>query len=46
MADNFLERQRRDYEARKEMWLKKKKAKTTSVASAIMKKASERFNDE
>lgn len=25
MADNFLERQRRDYEARKQEWLRKKK---------------------
>jgi hypothetical protein len=25
MADNFLERQRRDYEERKEAWLKHKK---------------------
>lgn len=25
MADNFLERQRRDYEERKALWLKKKK---------------------
>jgi len=25
MADNFLERQRRDYEERKQAWLRKKK---------------------
>ncbi len=29
MADNFLERQRRDYEARKAIWLKKKKGVKT-----------------
>lgn len=45
MADNFLERQRRDYEERKQQWLKNKTAKTASVAS-ILKKARERFNND
>lgn len=31
MADNFLERQRRDYDARKAAWLKKKKGKRVVV---------------
>ncbi len=29
MADNFLERQRRDYEERKAAWLKRKKGVAT-----------------
>ena len=41
MADNFLERQRRDYEERKQQQLKKP---ATSVA-AILKRARERFNN-
>lgn len=45
MADNFLERQRRDYEERKRMWLGKKTVTKTSVAE-IMKRARERFNDD
>ena len=45
MADNFLERQRRDYEERKQQWQKKKPTKATSVAS-ILKKARERFNND
>lgn len=45
MADNFLERQRRDYEERKRMWLDKKTVTKTSVAE-IMKRARERFNDD
>ena len=44
MADNFLERQRRDYEERKQQWLKKKSA-TASVAS-ILRKSRERFNND
>ena len=45
MADNFLERQRRDYEERKQQWLKNKAASKASVAS-ILKKARERFNND
>lgn len=45
MADNFLERQRRDYEERKQQWLKNKRTNGNSVAS-IMKKARERFNND
>ena len=45
MADNFLERQRRDYEERKRMWLGTKTVTKTSVAE-IMKRARERFNDD
>ena len=45
MADNFLERQRRDYEERKKQWQKTKTAKKPSVA-AILKKARERFNND
>lgn len=42
MADNFLERQRRDYEERK---LQQTKKPATSVA-AILKRACERFNND
>lgn len=42
MADNFLERQRRDYEERKQQQLKKP---ATSVAT-ILKRARERFNND
>lgn len=45
MADNFLERQRRDYEERKLKMQKNKTTKTVSVA-AILKKARERFNND
>ena len=44
MADNFLERKRRDYEDRKQQWLKNK-GKQQSVA-IIIKKARERFNND
>jgi|GEM_PF-387824 hypothetical protein len=48
MADNYLERKRRDYEERKKEWIKKKKlhlkprqkqakSKFTNVHSATMK---------
>lgn len=42
MADNFLERQRRDYEERKQQQTKKS---ATSVAT-ILKRARERFNND
>ncbi len=45
MADNFLERQRRDYEERKQQWLKRKSTKSVSVAD-ILKKSQKRFNNE
>ena len=44
MADNFLERKRRDYEQRKVEWQKRKK-KCLSP-SMILRKASENFDDE
>ena len=44
MADNFLERQRRDYEERKAQWLKNNK-KVTNTA-AILRKAREKFNND
>ncbi len=44
MADNFLERKRRDYEQRKQDWLKKQKR--CSLPSLILRKASEKFGDE
>jgi hypothetical protein len=33
MADNYLERKRRDYEERKALWLKKKRFIVTKKAS-------------
>ncbi len=45
MADNFLERQRRDYEERKRQWQKNNTKKNVSVAS-ILKKSRERFNND
>ncbi|WP_308244686.1 ABC transporter permease [uncultured Prevotella sp.] len=42
MADNFLERQRRDYEERKQQQAQKP---ATSV-TAILKRARERFNND
>lgn len=45
MADNFLERQRRDYEERKQQWQKKNTKKSVSVA-AILRKSRERFNND
>lgn len=45
MADNYLERQRRDYEERKQQWLKNKHKSNASVA-AILKKSRENFNNE
>lgn len=44
MADNFLERQRRDYEERKQQWQKSTK-KVASVAE-ILRKAREKFNND
>lgn len=44
MADNFLERQRRDYEERKQQWQQSTK-KATSVAE-ILRKAREKFNND
>ncbi len=44
MADNFLERKRRDYEQRKQDWLKKQGR--TPSPSSILRKASEKFGDE
>ncbi len=45
MADNFLERQRRDYEERKRQWQKNNTKKNVRVAS-ILKKSRERFNND
>lgn len=45
MADNFLERQRRDYEERKQQWQKSNTKKSVSVA-AILRKSRERFNND
>ena len=44
MADNFLERRRRDYEERKQQWLQSTK-KAASV-SEILRKAREKFNND
>lgn len=44
MADNFLERQRRDYEQRKQEWMKHKVKHSTP--SQLLRKASERYGDE
>mgnify|MGYP006926039709 CR=1 FL=1 len=44
MADNFLERQRRDYEERKRQWLKTSKKPIST--SEIIKRAREKFNNE
>lgn len=45
MADNFLERQRRDYEVRKLQWQRSNTKKTVSVAE-ILKKSRQRFNND
>lgn len=45
MADNFLERQRRDYEESKQQWQKSNTKKSVSVA-AILRKSRERFNND
>lgn len=45
MADNFLERQRRDYEQRKQQWQRNNTKKTVSVAE-ILKKSRQRFNND
>ncbi|WP_295428506.1 ABC transporter permease [Prevotella sp.] len=45
MADNFLERQRRDYEQRKLQWQRNNTKKTVSVAE-ILKKSRQRFNND
>lgn len=45
MADNFLERQRRDYEERKQQWKKSTTKKTVSVAE-ILRKSRQRFNND
>lgn len=37
MADNFLERHRRDYEERKAQWLKRKKHLKTKITRNIEK---------
>lgn len=44
MADNFLERQRRDYDERKAQWLKNNKKAPN--AAAILRKAREKFNND
>ncbi len=44
MADNFLERQRRDYEERKQQW--QKSTKKAASASEILRKAREKFNND
>ena len=44
MADNFLERKRRDYEQRKQDCMKKQKR--CSSPSLILRKASEKFGDD
>ena len=44
MADNFLERKRRDYEQRKKDWLKRKNMVLSP--SAILRKACEKYGDE
>lgn len=45
MADNFLERQRRDYEERKLQWQRNNTKKTVSVAE-ILKKSRQGFNND
>lgn len=45
MADNFLERQRRDYEELKQQWQRSNTKKTVSVAE-ILKKSRQRFNND
>lgn len=45
MADNFLERQRRDYEERKQQWQRSNTKKTVSVAE-ILKKSRKRYNND
>lgn len=45
MADNFLERQRRDYEQRKQQLQQNNTKKTVSVAE-ILKKSRQRFNND
>lgn len=37
MADNYLERKREDYEAKKQEWLRKKKLKLTKKISTAKK---------
>lgn len=44
MADNFLERQRRDYEERKLKW-QKSKIKPSSITE-ILRKSREKFNND
>lgn len=44
MADNFLERQRRDYEQKKQEWAKNKLRH--SKPSQLLRKASEMYGDE
>lgn len=44
MADNFLERQRRDYEERKQQW--QRTTKKPSNVSEILRKAREKFNND
>jgi len=44
MADNFLERQRRDYDAKKAQW--QKTGKRPVSVSQILKRSAERFSDE
>lgn len=45
MADNFLERQRRDYEERKRKLGSARKTTATSVKE-ILKRSREKFNNE
>lgn len=44
MADNFLERQRCDYEERKQQW--QKSTKKVASVSEILRKAREKFNND
>ncbi|WP_295357670.1 ABC transporter permease [uncultured Prevotella sp.] len=45
MADNFLERQRRDYEQRKQHLQQNNQKHATSVAE-ILRRARQRFNND
>ena len=44
MADNFLERQQRDYEERKQQW--QRSTKKAASVSEILRKAREKFNND
>lgn len=46
MADNFLERQRRDYDERKRKWQQKGGTRTNVSVASILRKSREEFNND